>query len=220
VLLPYGVAQPPVSAAIAYLPSLPEINDAARGAGYFGAPSDPDTFFRSEVMVIRFGNRYCDPLILGITSAYAGGTPTTLKLAEFGVDQVTLGSVNIPVDEQGRMQVNFRGPAHTFPYYSASDVIAHRVAAAALSNKIVLVGASATGLGDVWPTPMGYFPGVEIHANAIDNILGGDLSTALTSLPAKSGWWRSWGSWSAWPSPTSSHHRQRWRQPGWFSATS
>ncbi len=74
------------------------------------------------------------------------------------------------------MLVNFRGPAHTFPYYSVSDVIAHRVPAAALANKIVLVGASALGVGDRWSTPMGAdFPGVEIHANAIDNILQGDF---------------------------------------------
>ena len=74
------------------------------------------------------------------------------------------------------MLVNFRGPAHTFPYYSISDLIAHRVPADALANKIVLVGASAMGVGDRWSTPMGAnFPGVEIHANAIDNILTGDF---------------------------------------------
>ena len=74
------------------------------------------------------------------------------------------------------MLVNFRGPAHTFPYYSVSDVIAHRVAPKALNGKLVLVGASALGVGDRWSTPMGAdFPGVEIHANAIDNILTGDF---------------------------------------------
>src|SRR5574337_541026 len=40
-------------------------------------------------------------------------------------------------------------------------------------DKIVLVGASATGIGDLRSTPFGGldYPGVEIHANVIDNIL-------------------------------------------------
>ena len=86
------------------------------------------------------------------------------------------------------MLVNFRGPAHTFPYFSASDVIAHRVAAGALAGKIVLVGASAFGLGDRLSTPVGAdFPGVEVHANAIDTILSGDfIHTSKT--PVLPGW--------------------------------
>jgi len=167
---------PPVPQAVAYLPNLGVINRAARGAGYFDTPTDADAVFRSEMMVIRLGKLYCEPLILALVSAYTNRAPTTVALADFGVAGVGVGAVKIPVDEQGRMLVNFRGPAHTFPYYSVSDVIAHRVPAAALANKIVLVGASALGVGDRWSTPMGAdFPGVEIHANAIDNILQGDF---------------------------------------------
>jgi adenylate cyclase len=128
------------------------------------------------MMVIRFGKRYCEPLILAVTSAYADGALTSLTLADFGVAGAKVGPLELPVDEQGRMFVNFRGPPHTFPYHSVADVIAHRVPAQALAGKIVLVGASALGVGDRWSTPMGAdFPGVEIHANAIDNMLTGDF---------------------------------------------
>jgi adenylate cyclase len=165
-----------VPEALAYLPNLPEINSAARGTAYFNTPTDPDAVFRSEMMVIRFNHRYCEPLILAVTSAYAGGVLTSLTMADFGVARVAVGQLSLPVDEEGRMLVNFRGRAHTFPYYSVSDVIAHRIPAQKLADKIVLVGASALGLGDRWSTPMGAnFPGVEIHANAIDNILAGDF---------------------------------------------
>jgi adenylate cyclase len=165
-----------VPEAVAYLPNLPIINSAARGTGYFDTPTDPDAVFRSESMVIRFGKRYCEPLILAVTSAYAGNALTSLTLADFGVASARIGPLELPVDEQGRMLVNFRGPTHTFPYYAVSDVINHRVPDSALAGKIVLVGASALGVGDRWSTPMGAdFPGVEIHANAIDNILTGDF---------------------------------------------
>jgi adenylate cyclase len=176
VQIPDGMLRPPILDAIAHLPNLPVINSAARGAGYFDVATDTDAILRSEIMAIRFHQRYCEPFILAIISAYEDGAPTTLTLADFGVERVAIGPVNIPVDEQGRMLVNFRGPAHTFPYYSVSDVLAHRVPPKALANKIVLVGTSALGVGDRWSTPMGAgFPGVEIHANAIDNILTGDF---------------------------------------------
>ena len=176
VLIPAGEPRPPVPEALAYLPNLPLINGAARGSGYVDTPTDPDGIFRSEMMVIRFRKLYCEPLILAVTSAYANNAPTSLTLADFGVASVSVGPVTLPVDEQGHMLVNFRGPSHTFPYYSVSDVIAHRIPPGALANKIVLVGTSATGVGDRWSTPMdAAFPGVEIHANAIDNILTGDF---------------------------------------------
>ena len=99
------------------------INSAARGTGYFDTPTDPDAVFRSEMMVIRFGKRYCEPLILAVTSAFAGNALTSLTLADFGVAGAKIGPVELPVDEQGHLLVNFRGPAHTFPYYPVSDVI-------------------------------------------------------------------------------------------------
>jgi adenylate cyclase len=166
----------PVSEAIAYLPNLPVINRAVRGTAYVNAAADSDAVFRSEPMVIRFGDLYCEPLVLALASAYNHNASTVLTLRDYGVARVSMGAIDLPVDEQGRMLVNFRGPAHTFPYYSVSDVIAHRVAPEDLANKIVLVGALAVGLGDKTSTPMGAdFPGVEIHANAIDNILTGDF---------------------------------------------
>src|ERR1700678_3725809 len=52
----------------------------------------------------------------------------------------------------------------------------HRVPAADLKDKIVLVGMTAHGLGDRVTTPAGGdFPGVEVQANAIDNLLNGDV---------------------------------------------
>src|SRR5262249_17135734 len=53
------------------------------------------------------------------------------------------------------------------------DVVQHKTPPGAFQNKLVLVGASAIGIGDLRSTPYGSndYPGVEIHANVIDNIL-------------------------------------------------
>ncbi|MGH7913476.1 MAG: CHASE2 domain-containing protein, partial [Candidatus Binataceae bacterium] len=167
----------PISiAARAYLPPIAVLNSAARGIGYVDIEADSDGVLRSEIAAIRFGKRYCVPLYLALTAAYLKNAPLRLVIGSDGVRQVTLGDENIPVDEIGRMLIDFRGPPGTFPAYSISDLIARRVPPAAIAGKIVLVGLTAHALGDRKVTPTGGdFPGVEIHANAIDNVLRGDF---------------------------------------------
>jgi adenylate cyclase len=172
--LPGGT--PAAIEARAYLPPIPVLNAAARGVGYVDIDADSDGVLRSEVAVIRFGRRYCVPLYLALAAAYLKNAPLELMVGADGVRQVMLGEENIPVDEIGRMLIDFRGPPGTFPAYSIADLIAHRVPPAAIAGKIVLVGLTAHALGDRKVTPTGGdFPGVEIHANAIDNVLRGDF---------------------------------------------
>ena len=169
-------ATPPLVAARAYLPPVAALNSAARGIGFVDIDADSDGVLRSELTVVRFGKRYCVPLYLALTAAYLKNAPLRLVVDPEGVRQVTLGDEEIPVDEIGRMLINFRGPPGTFPAYSIADLIAHRVPKAAIAGKIVLVGMTAHALGDRKITPTGGdFPGVEIHANAIDNVLRGDF---------------------------------------------
>jgi adenylate cyclase len=76
-------------------------------------------------------------------------------------------------DPVGRSFINYRGPVRTYPYHSIADVAQRKFPPGTFRDKIVLVGASATGIGDIRSTPYGGadFPGIEIHANVIDNIL-------------------------------------------------
>jgi adenylate cyclase len=76
-------------------------------------------------------------------------------------------------DDLSRVMVNFHGPSRTYPYVSFADAALKKFQPGTFKDKIVLIGASATGIGDLRATPFGSidFPGVEIHANLIDNIL-------------------------------------------------
>src|SRR5262249_1312993 len=69
--------------------------------------------------------------------------------------------------------VNYRGPRETYPYYSIADVVQKKLKAGTFRDKIVIVGATATGIADLRTPPYGNitYPGVELHANVIDNIL-------------------------------------------------
>jgi adenylate cyclase len=159
-----------------YLPPIPVLNSAARGVAYVNIDLDKDGEARSYPTVVRFNQRYCVPLFLAIVDAYSHHTPIGLRFDAQGVDAISIGGSRIPVDELGRMVVHFRGPTGTIPWFSISDIINHRIPPDALKDRIVLVGLTAHALGDRFVTPVGAdFPGVEIQANAADNVLLGDF---------------------------------------------
>lgn len=58
-----------------------------------------------------------------------------------------------------------------FNKYSYLDVLAGKVPLAAFQDKYVLVGVTASGLGDINKTPFGLMPGVEVHANILSAML-------------------------------------------------
>ena len=71
--------------------------------------------------------------------------------------------------------MNFRGPHRTFPHLSAAAVLDGTADPARLKGRIVLLGTTAAGLKEIRTTPLDAAqPGVEIHANVLDNLLSGD----------------------------------------------
>src|SRR5262249_48631690 len=78
----------------------------------------------------------------------------------------------------GKVLINYAGPYKTYPHYSMADVIDGTVPASTFKDKIVFLGATALGIGDMRSTPFqkadeGYM-GVEMHANVLDNLLHTD----------------------------------------------
>jgi adenylate cyclase len=160
----------------AYLPPVLILNRAAAGVAYVDIDADSDGLMRSYPAVIDFNGRYCVPLFMAVVDAAANHAPLRLGLGPSGVTRITIGGVEVPVDELGHMMIHFRGRAGTIPYYSVADIISHRVAAQDLRGKIVFVGVTGHALGDRFVTPVGGdFPGVEIQATAADTLLRGDI---------------------------------------------
>ncbi|MDH7482311.1 MAG: CHASE2 domain-containing protein [Armatimonadota bacterium] len=79
----------------------------------------------------------------------------------------------IPIDEQGRMLINYVGPAGTIPRYSASDLLSGKLDRSLFAGKLVLVGVtdSSSLYAGVLLTPYGQMPRVEVTANALTTIL-------------------------------------------------
>ncbi|MDD5167561.1 MAG: CHASE2 domain-containing protein [Syntrophales bacterium] len=156
----------------AAVPNLKTITESAVNSGYFNAFPDPDGVIRWAPLAIKLGDNYYYSLAMGVLLQYADLPMVTLKLNEAGVESIQIDDLTIPVDETGRLLINYLGPARTFPHYSISDILRGRISPEKFKDKIVIVGATATGIYDLRVTPFSnVYPGVEIHANVVDNIL-------------------------------------------------
>jgi adenylate cyclase len=152
------------------------LSDAAENSGYFNAFPDSDGTFRWSPLAIKFQDNYYLPLSLSLIVQYLDWPMLTLNMAKHGIEGIKIGDVNIPTDETGRMLVNYYGTGRTFPHYSISDIIKGKLSPDTFKDKIVIVGSTAIGIYDLRVTPYSsVYPGVEIHATAIDNILHGNF---------------------------------------------
>ena len=92
----------------------------------------------------------------------------------------------VQADSAARL-VPFAGAAGHFQRVSVAELLAGQVDPARLRGRIVLVGATATGLGDNLVTPLagrgGTMPGVEFVANIVDGLAAGLDPRVVAPLP-------------------------------------
>jgi len=156
--------------------NLPNLTAAARDVGYFNFFPEADGSYRRAPLAIRFRGQVALPLSLAMFRVARPNETLGIRFADFGVETVRVGSVFVPVDEDGQLLINYRGPGKTFPHFSAVDALEDRIPAGTFRGKLVLVGVTASAMADLRVTPFdGLFPGVEIHANILDNILRNDF---------------------------------------------
>ncbi len=167
--------------------NLDQLTSALNGdyswTGFFNAPPDADGIVRRASLVLPYG-RTKNPdewdiypsLDLMTARAYLGPPAQDMNLiyGPQGIVEIRFGkALLLHPDGRGQMMINYQGPASTFSHYSIVDVLEKTFPPGAFQGKIILIGATATGIGDLRGTPYGgtTYPGVEIHANVIDNIL-------------------------------------------------
>ena len=172
------------SATMANIPALlsPDNNNTGT-MGFFNVLPDADGVLRRSLLVVPFtrSENISEAELYGSlevqTIRLYLGVPSeqlTVNYNQTGIVSLQFGDkLQVKPDSIGRMAINYRGPERTYPYYSLVDVVQHKIPAGTFRDKIVLVGASATGIGDLRSPPYGgiSYPGVEVHANAIDNML-------------------------------------------------
>ncbi len=181
-------------------PPYDELASAARGLGHNLFVFDEDGPLRRSVPFVRFGDRAVPLLGVAVALTTMGIQPSSVRLEN---EDLVLGNRRMPLvrvrvsDAHGsarssrRALVRYPGPAllgdgrtptyQTYSFYdlfySEQQMLAGEkpmVDPGAFRDKIVLVGSTAAGLNDVFPTPFGStgaMPGMQIHASVTDNVL-------------------------------------------------
>jgi len=161
----------------AYAPetNLETLTDASRSSGYFNIVPDPeDGVVRRLDLVFKCGEEIYAPISIQSVWHFLDRPPLVVRVADYGIEGIQMGERFIPTDEKGRVLINYLGPEKTLPHYSISDILERKFPDGTFTGKIVLVGATAIGVYDKRTTPVsssGEYPGLEVHATVIDNIL-------------------------------------------------
>lgn len=167
--------------------SIDKIASATKRAGYFNFYPDVDGSVRRVPLLVKYRDMVelegdddyiFPPLSLTVLRKYLKSA-ILIWIDQVGIEKVALmgrKSIEIPTNQRGEMRINYYGPGNTFPHYSIVDILEKKIPPEQLKGKIVLVGPTATAIEDLRVTPFDkVFPGVEVHATIIDNILHGRI---------------------------------------------
>ena len=155
------------------LPPIPEIGQPAAAIGYLATTLDVDGAQRFEPLVLKHFDAYYPSLALMLVAQALNLEPgdITLRLGK----GVNLGGLAIETTPESLMYNYFyqdQGGAAPFPVDSFFDVLVGNIPASKYKDKIVLIGASAAGVGDSVATPVAAaMPPVEVLAHTVSSIL-------------------------------------------------
>ena len=120
-------------------------------------------------MVFTDGDRIEASFALRAVALAAGEDP------RIEADGVSIGGRFVATDLGHALPVGFYGPRGTIRTISAAAVLNGRALADDIAGRIVVIGATATGAGDVYPSPFDpVLPGVEVMSTAISHLASGD----------------------------------------------
>jgi len=153
-------------------PPVPPLAAAAAALGQANLQFDPDGVVRRAMLAESDGAQTWPHLMETAYRAAEGHDSPTYLRAPQGA--ATLGKGLL---RSRPMLIPFAGPPGRFRTIAFSDVLRGETPQVFLKDKIVLVGATADGLGDRYSTPLPggqeAMAGVEVQANVLDALLTG-----------------------------------------------
>ena len=156
---------------------IPVIGVKAQAIGHLNFSRDVDGAVRTEPLVMGHYGQYYPSLSL-MLAAKSLNLDTKDIQVNLG-DGVKLGQQNISTDPTLRMYTHFYKDANGRPAFTVDsfyDVLSGKIAAGKYRDKIVLIGASAAGVGTLQVTPIASsMPSVVTLAHSVSSILKGDF---------------------------------------------
>ncbi|MDP8235626.1 MAG: CHASE2 domain-containing protein [Candidatus Erginobacter occultus] len=196
VVLPvYLAARPSLGEMVAFLDPYPGLAEAAAGRGHVHTEPSLDGITRKIYLrqEIAGESRWAFGLAAAAEFLRRTGREGRITAGEGGV---RVGEIDIPsparpfsppgpeaglIVQEYPLYIRFAGPGGTFLRLSAWEILQPGFPRKIFRDKIVLVGATAPGLGDLAMTPLSTerdpMPGVEIQANIVNTILSGQFVT-------------------------------------------
>lgn len=155
--------------------SIPVLTAAAPGHGALSFIPDEDGVLRRLPLLFDLQGRLVPSLAAETLRLALGTNRYTVQAApdDGGVIGLRLGQLRIPTTADASMWVHYT-PPQPARYVPAWQVLAGELPPERLRDQIVLVGTSAQGLLDLRFSPLGgIIPGVEVHAQALEQIVTG-----------------------------------------------
>lgn len=150
----------------------PGLSEAAAGLGHVNLTVDDDGAVRRLPLYLQAGERTWPHLIVPLAAARG---PAPAPPAPHSGDELFAASPEALI---------YRGPPGAFRTLSFADVLSGETPTAFLKDKLVLVGATAPGLGDRYATPATPHgelrPGVEVQAALLQTLIEGGGPRSLS----------------------------------------
>ncbi|RWB31679.1 MAG: adenylate/guanylate cyclase domain-containing protein [Mesorhizobium sp.] len=155
--------------------SLPDFSSAAAGLGAIRTLPDPDGVLRHVPLLwlrnTAQGVQLWPSFALELLRLYAGENGYVARMNAAGFDALRMAGTIVPLEPQGSIRL-WETDTNT-PRISAINILSGR-GDPLLRNAIAIVDLSAVGLTQYLPTPTRPArPGVDIHADAIGQMLAG-----------------------------------------------
>ena len=151
--------------------SLEVLENNVKGLGSISFLDQLDGIIRSLPLIVQLNKKLYPTIGLEMVRVGEKQKNIYVELNEVGINRISARPYKIESDPNGIIWIKYK-KSQKKQYISASDVYEGNFDKSFFQNKYVLIGASAQGLFDLVKTPLGItIPGVEVHANVIENIL-------------------------------------------------
>jgi adenylate cyclase len=165
--------------------SLPELQAKASGAGSLNWIPEHDQIIRRVPMVVQVGDKLYPSFAADMLRLAQGASTYVVKSSgassetsfgeKTGIVKVRVGDYEVPTEANGQMWIRFTRQAKE-RYLPAWRVLNGEIGKEDIEGRLLIVGTSAAGLLDLRATPLeASVPGVELHAQAIEQILQGSF---------------------------------------------
>ena len=151
--------------------SLETLEKSVKGLGSISFLDQTDGIIRSLPLLVRFDNKIYPTMGLEMIRVGNNQKNIYIEMNEVGINRISARPYKILSDPNGIIWIRYKNSIKS-QYISSSDVYDGKFPENFFRDKYVLIGASAQGLFDLVKTPLGVtIPGVEVHANVIENII-------------------------------------------------